>query len=199
MADPVQNSTNSDGNLLIAPPETPEFVRAKLVLPSLSIMELQRLRDDTHYEIDQRKDEEKAEKQAKTPRYESATESDSKALNGGEYEVEEVNTSDLDSDAAEDKRRMKSYHDGKTRSRFEYELSNPKIFARTMSEGEPVGVRISRRMADLDAETTEEEREEGDEDSDDESSSIGTSPASSDSDSENYGEEGLDTDEEDWW
>lgn len=236
MADPAQNSTNSIGNLPNAPPVTPEFAQAKSILPSLSIEELQQLREDAQSEIDhriqeqtrqreaeeavqerkkrrfealynawlpkflewqERKDEEKAEKQAKTPKFGSSTESDSEASEGYEYEVEEVDTSDLDSDAAEDKQRMNSYHDEKARRRFEYELANPKIFARTMSEGEPVAVKVSRRIADLDDESSEEEREEGDEDSDDESSSSGTSPAPSDS--EDYGEEGLDTDEDERW
>ncbi|XP_026415889.1 uncharacterized protein LOC113311238 [Papaver somniferum] len=97
-------------------------------------------------EWQERKDEEKAEKQDKTLKFDSSTESDSEASEGYEYEVEEVDTSDLDSDAAED---------------------------------------------------NEEEREEGDEDSDDESSSSGTSLAPSDS--EDYGEEGLDTDEDERW
>ncbi|XP_026378001.1 transcription initiation factor TFIID subunit 11-like [Papaver somniferum] len=66
-----------------------------------------------------------------------------------------------------------------------------------MSEGEPVAVKVSRRIADLDDESSEEEREEGDEDSDDESSSSGTYPAPSDS--EDCGEEGLDTDEDEQW
>ncbi|XP_026446097.1 transcription initiation factor TFIID subunit 11-like [Papaver somniferum] len=66
-----------------------------------------------------------------------------------------------------------------------------------MSEGEPIAVKVSRRIADLDDESSEEKREEGDEDSDDESSSSGTSPAPSDR--EDYGEEGLDTDEDERW
>ncbi|XP_026383859.1 nucleolin 2-like [Papaver somniferum] len=206
MADPAQNSTNSIGNLPNAPPVTPEFAQAKSILPSLSIEELQQLREHAQSEIDHRiqektrqreaeeADEGKAEKQAKTPKFGSSTESDSEASEGYEYEVEEVDTSDLDSDSAEDKQMMNSYHDEKARRRFEYELTNPKIFARTMSEGEPVAVKVSRRIADLDDESSEEEREEGYEDSDDESSSSGTSPAPYGS--KDYGEEGLDTDED---
>ncbi|XP_026419863.1 protein bfr2-like [Papaver somniferum] len=236
MDDPTQNSTNSIGNLPNPPPVTPEFAQAKSILHSLSIEELQQLREDAQSEIDhriqeqtrqreaeeavqerkkrrfealynawlpkflewqERKDEEKSEKQAKTPKFGSSTESDSEASEGYEYEVEEEDTSELDSDAAEDKQRMNSYHDEKARRRFEYELSNPKIFARTMSEGEPVAVKVSRRIADLDDESSEEEREEGDEDSDDESSSSGTYPVPSDR--EYYGEEGLDTNEDERW
>ncbi|XP_026459747.1 uncharacterized protein LOC113360453 [Papaver somniferum] len=238
MDDPSQNSTNSIRNLPNAPPVIPEFAQAKSILPSLSIEELQKLREDAQSEIDhriqektrqieaeedvqerkkrrfealynawlpkflkwqERKDEEKDEKQAKTPKFGSTTENDSEASKGYEYEVEEVDTSDLDSDAAKDKQWMNTYHDEKARRLIEYELANLKLFARTMSEGESVAMRVSRQIADLDDESSEEEREEGDEDSDDESSSSGTSPAPSDSDSEDYGEEGLDTDEDEWW
>ncbi|XP_026396993.1 transcription initiation factor TFIID subunit 11-like [Papaver somniferum] len=207
---PGQNPSNSDDNHPVVPPETPEYSQAKSLLPSLSVIELQKLRDEAQSEIDHRvqeqlqwqsrKDEEKAERHAKSPRYGSATESDSEASDGFEYAVEEVNTSDLESDVAEDKRKMDAYHDGILKSRFEYELANPKIFARTMSEGEPRKVRVSRRISMVDDEETESDEDGEDEDSDEASSSSGTSSASSDSDDgECYEDEGWDTDEDDWW
>ncbi|XP_026396196.1 transcription initiation factor TFIID subunit 11-like [Papaver somniferum] len=147
-----------------------------------------------------RKDKEKAERHAKVPRYGSATESDSEASDGFEYVVEEVNTSDLESDAAENKRNMDAYHDGILKRRFEYELANPKIFARTMSEGDPSKVRVSKRISMVDDEETESDEDGEDEDSDEASSSSGTSPASYESDDgERYEDEGRDTDEDDWW
>ncbi|XP_026378553.1 protein bfr2-like [Papaver somniferum] len=223
MADfPGQHPSNSDDNHPIVPPETLEYSQAKSLLPSLSVIELQKLRDEAQSEIDRRvqellrqteeeaarirkerriealytawlpkflewksrKDEEKAERHAKSPRYGSATESDSEASDGFEYGVEEVNTGDLDSDAAEDKRKMDSYHDGRLKSRFEYELANPKIFARTMSEGDPSKVRVSGRIAMVDDEETESDEDGEDEDSDD---------------GEHYEDEGWDTDKDDWW
>ncbi|XP_026430558.1 transcription initiation factor TFIID subunit 11-like [Papaver somniferum] len=215
---PGQNPSNSDDNHPVVPPETPEYSQAKSLLPSLSVIELQKLRDEAQSEIDRRvqeqlrqreeeaaqwqsrKDEEKAERHAKAPRYGSATESDSEASDGFEYAVEEVNTNDLDY-AAEDKCKMDAYHDGRLKSRFEYELANPKIFARTMSEGEPSKVRVNRRISMVDDEETESDEDGEDEDSDEASSSSGTSPAaSSDSDDgERYEDEGWDTDEDDWW
>ncbi|XP_026383982.1 uncharacterized protein LOC113279502 [Papaver somniferum] len=236
---PGQNPSNSDDNHPVVPPETPEYSQAKSLLPYLSVIELQKLRDEAQSEINHRvqeqlrqrekeaarirkerriealytawlpkflewqsrKGEEKAERHAKAPRYGSATESDSEASDGFEYDVEEVNTSNLDSNAAEDKRKMDAYHDGKLNIRFEYELSNPKIFARTMSEGEPSKVRVSRRISMVDDEETESDEDGEDEDSDEASSSSGTSlAASSDSDDgECYEDEGWDIDEDDWW
>ncbi|XP_026399566.1 uncharacterized protein LOC113295442 [Papaver somniferum] len=236
---PGQNPSNSDDNHPVVPPETPEYSQDKSLLPSLSVIELQKLRDEAQSEIDRRvqeklhqreeeaarirkerriealytawlpkflewknrKDEEKVERHAKAPRYGSATKSYSEASDGFEYAVEEVNTSDLDSDAAEDKRKMDAYHDGRLKRRFDYELSNPKIFARTMSEGEPSKVRVSRRIAMVDDEETESDEDGEDEDIDEASSSSGTSPAaSSDSDDgERYEDEGWDIDEDDWW
>ncbi|XP_026455091.1 uncharacterized protein LOC113356230 [Papaver somniferum] len=236
---PGQNPSNSDGNHLVVPPETPEYTQAKSLFPSLSLKELQRLRGEAQSEIDrriqeqerqrdeeeascirrdrrfetrysawqpkflewrERKDEEWAEKHAKTPKYGSTTESDSEASDGYEYGMEEANTSDLDSEAAEDKRKMNAFHDGKLRSRFAYELANPKIFARTMSEGEPSRVRVSRCIANLDYEESDDEEEEEGGDSEEETSSSGTSPAPSDSDeSDCYEDEGWETDEDDWW
>ncbi|XP_026458461.1 histone H2A.Z-specific chaperone CHZ1-like [Papaver somniferum] len=173
MADPSgQNPPNADEELPVEQPKSPE-------------------RD--------RKDEECAEKHAKAPNYGSAIESDSEASDGFEYDVEEVNTSDLDSDAAEDKRKMEAYHERRVRSRFEYELANPKIFARTMNEGEPRRVDVKMICAKSDEEDTEEE-EDGEDGTEDSSSSSGTSPAPSDNDdSERYEEEGCDTGEEDFW
>ncbi|XP_026384412.1 transcription initiation factor TFIID subunit 11-like [Papaver somniferum] len=220
MADfPGQNPSNSDDNHPVFPPETPEYSQAKSLLHSLSVIELHKLRDEAQSEIDRRvqeqlrqreeeevaqwksrKDEEKAERHAKAPRYGSATGSDFEASDGFEYVVEEVNTSDLESDAAKDKRKMDAYHDGRLKSRFEYELSNPKIFVRTMSEGEPSKVRVRRRISMVDDKETESDEDGEDDDSDEGSSSSGTSPASSDSDDgERYEDEGWDTDKDDWW
>ncbi|XP_026452288.1 prothymosin alpha-like [Papaver somniferum] len=141
----------------------------------------------------ERKDEEKDDKQAKTPKFGSSTESDSEASEGYEYEVEEVDTSDLDSDAAEDKQRMDSYHDEKARRRFQYELANPKIFSRTMSEGEPVAVKTDSEAGDADEDEEEEwfdedqegpgEEEEGSDDEEEEASDE-EKDESDDSDSE---------------
>ncbi|XP_026378160.1 glutamic acid-rich protein-like [Papaver somniferum] len=92
---------------------------------------MERLMDEMQYEINRsaeelalcqreeeervdRKDEERSQKSKKCKRYESVTESDSEAEgsdNGFEYPVEEVGTSEEDSDAAEEKERMKSDDD----------------------------------------------------------------------------------------
>ncbi|XP_026429855.1 luc7-like protein 3 [Papaver somniferum] len=145
----------------------------------------------------ERKDEEweekQAEKQAKAPKYGSVTESDSKSIDGFEAEGE-METIDLDSDAyggqEEDNHGRMVYDEKHLRSRFEYEIANPKILSRTMNEGESKRLKVSLNVLD-----SEDENEE---DRNDASSSSGTCPASSDSDSEHYEEKGLDTDEDDW-
>ncbi|XP_026396093.1 luc7-like protein 3 [Papaver somniferum] len=146
-----------------------------------------------------RKDEKWAEKHSKCKRYDSATKSDSEAPDEGfEYPVEKVDTSELDSYAAEDKARMEKYHERKLRSIFDFERANPKIFARTMQEGEEKA--DDEEM--LEKETNEEKIGEDtgdDDDSEDSSSPDNTSPASSDSEEEwHREEEGWNTDEDDY-
>ncbi|XP_026384437.1 protein starmaker-like [Papaver somniferum] len=64
-----------------------------------------------HYERSDRKTDERSERHQKGPKYGSATESDSEADSaaGSEYHVEEVNTSEEGSDAAEDRLKMEKY------------------------------------------------------------------------------------------
>ncbi|XP_026428525.1 transcription initiation factor TFIID subunit 11-like [Papaver somniferum] len=190
------NQTNAQLNagegLPIVPPESPEYAQAESLLSSLGLEELQKLRIDVQDEIDHQIREQIP------PRYESATESDSEASEGFQYNVEEIDTNDLDSDAAEDKHKMEAYHEGKLKRRFEYELDNPKIFRRTMNEGESSSVNVRMLIAKSDEDDTDEEGSGGS--SEDTSSSSETSPAPSDSDdSEFYEEEGWGTDEEDLW
>ncbi|XP_026399886.1 sarcoplasmic reticulum histidine-rich calcium-binding protein-like [Papaver somniferum] len=149
-----------------------------------------------HFARVDRKEEERSLKRQKGPKYNSATESDSKegSDSGFECPVEEVNTNEEDSDVVQDKKRMGRYLDWKLRRRFDHERVNPKIFVRTMREGEPsdderVPSRIFPRTmhvqesSDDDEELRDAARSENDdeEDSDEESiSSDGdTSPASS--------------------
>ncbi|XP_026442458.1 transcription initiation factor TFIID subunit 11-like [Papaver somniferum] len=138
---------------------------------------------------DQRKGEEWMKKHSDCKGYGSATKEDSEESEEGmEYDIEEVNTSDLDSDAAADKARMDEYNDRKLKGIFEFELLNPKIYARTMREGE----------SSSDSEETLEDETDGDRDGSDADdvestpSSVDTSPAPSESADEWFREE------EDW-
>ncbi|XP_026397043.1 uncharacterized protein LOC113291763 [Papaver somniferum] len=156
-----------------------------------------------HFARVDRKEDEQSERYQKGLKYGSATESDSEGGSdaGFEYPLEEINTSEDDYVAAEDKRKMEKYLDWKLQRRFEFERANPKIFARTMHEGEPrvekrYPVIIHPRVAHS-INSNEELPEASSDEEDDESSSLGdsdTSPASSGSScSERYEE-----DEEDW-
>ncbi|XP_026378067.1 major centromere autoantigen B-like [Papaver somniferum] len=170
-----------------------------------------------HYERSDRKTEERSERNHRGPKCGSATESDSEADSaaGYEYHVEEVNTSEEGFDAAEDGLKMEKYLDWKLRRRFEFERSNPKIFSRTMQEGEPKVeeeklMLIHPRTAQVEDSSDSDENlpdasndDEEEDESDEEESSYGdtdTSPASSGSScSEHYAEdEDWSYDEEDW-
>ncbi|XP_026419707.1 uncharacterized protein LOC113315661 [Papaver somniferum] len=149
-----------------------------------------------HFERSDRKMEERSERNQKGPRY------------GYGYHLEEINTSDEGSDAVEDRRRMERYEEWRLRRRFEFERANPKIFARTMQEGEPKVerqplVRIEPRDAHVDDSSATDDdlldvsrESEEDESNDEDESSSGesdTSHASSGSScSERYEED------EDW-
>ncbi|XP_026417063.1 luc7-like protein 3 [Papaver somniferum] len=145
---------------------------------------------------DRRKEEEWLEKHSESKIYGSSTDEDSEASEDGmEYEVEEVNTSDMYSDAAEDKARMERYHDRKMRGNFDFELANPKIYARTMREGE------SSSDSEEVQETETDEDGDGSDVDDVEStpSSDNTSPTSSESADKWFREEeGCDSDEDDY-
>ncbi|XP_026384941.1 histone deacetylase HDT1-like [Papaver somniferum] len=116
-----------------------------------------------HNERADRKEEERSQKRQKGPKYGSATESDSQVDSdaGFEYPLEEINTTEEDSDAVEDKQKMQRYLDWKLRRRAAPEASS----------------------SESDEDLPEVSSDEGDEeDSDDESSSSGdddTSPAPS--------------------
>ncbi|XP_026378434.1 major centromere autoantigen B-like [Papaver somniferum] len=146
-----------------------------------------------HYERSDRKTEEMSERHQKDPKYGIATESDSEedSAAGYEYHVEEVNTSEEGSDVVEDRLRMEKYLDWKLRRRFEFELANPKIFARTIQEGEPKVeeeklVLIHPRTAQVEDSSDSDENlpdasnddEEEEDESDEEDSSSGNSDTS---------------------
>ncbi|XP_026436602.1 vicilin-like seed storage protein At2g18540 [Papaver somniferum] len=217
------------------PSNSDQYNQAKNQAFSLEMDELMKLKDEVQGEINRRASEiddrqreeeerkrredeetesmfeERSEKHQKDPKYGSSTESDSEedSAAGYEYHVEEVNTSEEGSDVVEDRLRMEKYLDWKLRRRFEFERANPKIFARTMQEGEPKVeekklVLIHPRTAQVEDSSDSDENlhdasnddgEEEDE-SDEEDSSSGnsdTSPASSSSScSERYAED------EDW-
>ncbi|XP_026449737.1 protein MNN4-like [Papaver somniferum] len=133
-----------------------------------------------HFDRVDRKDEERSQKAEKSKGYGSATESDSDAEgsdNGYDYPVDEVDTSEEGSDAAEEKEMMKRYHERKLRMRFEDDKYNPRIFSQTMREGE---------SSDDDEELLDASSDEDDDnENSDESTSSGdsqVSPASSDRD-----------------
>lgn len=89
---------------------------------------------------------------------------------------------------------MKSYHERKLSRRFEYVRANPKIFARTMQEGEKEKEDEEMIESETDEEVTGESA-----DSENSSSSTDTLPASSGSDdSGRYRYEGWSTDEDDY-
>ncbi|XP_026450780.1 uncharacterized protein LOC113350891 [Papaver somniferum] len=170
-----------------------------------------------HYERSDRKTGERSERHQKGPKYGSATESDSEEDSAPrfEYHVEEINTNEEGSDAAEDRQKMEKYLDWKLRRWFDFKRDNPRIFARTMQEGEPKVeeqklVLIHPRTAQVedfsdsdenlpDASNGAEEEDESDEE-DSSSGDSDTSPASSDNScSERYKEdEDWSYDEEDW-
>ncbi|XP_026439646.1 protein starmaker-like [Papaver somniferum] len=62
-----------------------------------------------HYERSDRKTEERSERHQKGPKYGSESDSEADSAAGYEYHVEEVNTSEEGSDAAEDRLRMEKY------------------------------------------------------------------------------------------
>ncbi|XP_026450578.1 outer spore wall assembly protein SHE10-like [Papaver somniferum] len=200
----VQN--NGAANNPENPPSSNAFEQAKNLVSTMSTSDLQSLRDHIQAEIDRRsrelsrqreeeeqrrqmqeekyeckfdrKEEEWEEKHSECKRYGSATYEDSEASGDDmEYGVEEANTSDLDLDATTDKARMNEYHDRRLRSRFDFELANPKIYARTMRE----------RESSIDSEETLEDESDEDQDGSDADdvestpSSDNTSPASSES------------------
>ncbi|XP_026409938.1 transcriptional regulator ATRX-like [Papaver somniferum] len=117
-------------------------------------------------------------KHAECKCYGSATDEDSDSTDDGvEYIIDEINTSEMDSDAAKEKSRMERYHERKLRRKFDFELANPKIYARTMQEGE-----CNRSKEEtLERDSDEEDEERDSEDDEDVSSSSNTSPASSES------------------
>ncbi|XP_026384859.1 glutamic acid-rich protein-like [Papaver somniferum] len=127
---------------------------------------------------DIRKQDEWEEKHAECKLYGSATDEDSDSTkNEMKYDVEEINTSEMDSDEAEEKDMMERWHERKLRMRVEFEMANPMIYACTMQEGE-----CSRSKEETQEKDSEEESEERDsEDDEDASSSINTSHASSES------------------
>ncbi|XP_026383957.1 PHD finger protein 14-like [Papaver somniferum] len=160
-----------------------------------------------HFSRVDRKEEERSERYQKGPKYGNATESDSERGSdaGFEYPLEEINTSEEDYGAAEDKRKMEKYLDWKLRRRFEFERANPKIFARTMHEGEPRVekkdlVIIHPRVA-CSSDSDEDLPEASSDEEDDEDSSSGdsdTSPASSGSSCSERYEEDWSYDKEDY-
>ncbi|XP_026450553.1 uncharacterized protein LOC113350633 [Papaver somniferum] len=154
-----QNPQNAGENRTPVEPSYSEYEQSKSLVPGLSTEELQNLRTEIQAEIDCRAQERlrQIEEERIENLYGSATESDSKASDGEsfEYAVEEVGTSDLDSDAAE----------------------NWRILARTMQEGEP-------EERDTEMHDAEMENGETDKVTEDENfaSSSDTSPASSEND-----------------
>ncbi|XP_026383349.1 cilia- and flagella-associated protein 251-like [Papaver somniferum] len=147
-----------------------------------------------------RKEEEQSERYQRGPIYGSATEEDSEEGSDDEFEfhLEEV---DDDYVAAEEERKMEKYQDWKQRRCFEFERANPKIFSRTMHEGDPKvekreSVIIYPRVA-YPSDSDEDLPEAPSDEEDDEDSSSGdseTSPASSGSSCSEMHEE----DEADW-
>ncbi|XP_026400130.1 nucleomorphin-like [Papaver somniferum] len=128
---------------------------------------------------DHRKGEEWIEKHSGCKGYGSATDEDSEESEKGmEYDFEEVNTSDLDSDAAADKARMDEYNDRKLKGRFEFELDSEETLEDEIDEDQ------DGSDAD-DVESTP--------------SSVDTSPAPSESADEWFREEeDWDSDEDDY-
>ncbi|XP_026458982.1 protein bfr2-like [Papaver somniferum] len=170
-----------------------------------------------HFARVDRKEDERSLKHQKGPKYGSSTESDSEegSDDGFEYPLEEVNTSEEDSDAAEDMKRMERYFDWKLRRRFNYEHDNPKIFARTMREGEPndderapsrifpITTRGEESSDDGEELPDVASDEDDNEEDSDESTSSGDGGTSSDSSGSSYSaqyeeDEGWSYDEEDF-
>lgn len=146
-----------------------------------------------YYETRERKDEEWEERQAerdardaKAPKYGSMTEDDSESSDG--FEADGEDDGDIESDDVYGSSEGNGdgeivYDDDHLKRRFAYELANPKIFSRTMNEGEPIRLSVSVRAYYAD----------DDEDGNGDSDSSGTSPAPSDNeDSERGGDGGQD-------
>ncbi|XP_026450567.1 HIV Tat-specific factor 1 homolog [Papaver somniferum] len=123
-----------------------------------------------HFDREYRKEDEGAARAKRPKGVVSATDSDSdeESENGFEYPIEEMNTSDEDSDTVDDRKRMEAYLDRKLRRRFDDERAQPTFFSRTMQEGE----------TSADEEILEDKSDESEGSDSDESSSSDDNPVS---------------------
>ncbi|XP_026452031.1 glutamic acid-rich protein-like [Papaver somniferum] len=114
---------------------------SKSVAITLGDRELEKLKNELQEKRlarDERKHEERLKKYG-CKRCGSATETETESEeddDGHEYYVEEIDSSQEDSDTAEEKRRIRKYQEDKLYRRYLEEKSNPAIFLLTMHEGE---------------------------------------------------------------